>query len=364
MAKANTKTDSSKTITTMEGQGKFTSRLNATNGHIRAQHFIELLEHLHESVDNFPEPEKLWTVIDTETLEARRAKINKQVKRSKTRTTKYKPKHIAKPKLPINLYRAEYKKQVIANGGKFDTDTFNQVWHELDDATKQKYQDIYQEQMEVYNKEYTKAMEQAIIAGEYEEKEPKKPASAYILFNKFSRMEGNTIVTTKEYKFIKSNPLNVVSKYISSIYDVLKTDESFMEKMNDTRASYQKLYEYQYAKWNIRRLEGLIKKCEREDKTTRSYQKELDAYRESITISLDTEPVVDISWINKFKRSKSTVKATKSATTTADETSTCDETTSDECTTTEPETAPEPVQVKEVNSTKKSSKKRATKSSK
>ena len=301
----NTKTSNTTETSDMEGQGIFTSRFNATGGQVRAQHCIELLEALHENVENFPEPTKLWSILDDMTLEERQNKIKTQSKRSKTRASKYKPKHLTKPKLPINLYRADYKKQVVADGGKFDTEAFNEAWHQLGDAEKEKYQAVYQKQMKVYEKDYAKAVEQAIHDGEYEAPKPKRPLAGYLLFTSLCRMEGNTIITKEQYDSIQGQGVAFCTAIFKPRYDELKENEDFMRQLKETQQDYRRLYEWQYAKWNIQRLEGAIRKCESEDKTTRYLQKELDNYKEDITFSLDEEPEVDTEWIKSVSTSTS-----------------------------------------------------------
>lgn len=299
-------TTKSSETSNMEGQGIFTSRFNATGGQVRARHCIELLEALHENVENFPEPAKLWPILDDMSLENRQSKIKSQHKRSKTRASKYKAKHITKPKLPMNLFRADYKKQIIADGGEFNTEKFNDAWHNLSDVEKSKYHDTYQKQMKVYETDYAKALEQAIYDGDYEEPKPKRPLAGYLLFSKLCRINGNTIITKEQYDSIQGQGIEVCTRVFKPRYDELKEDDAFMSQLKATQQDYRRLYEWKYAKWNIQRLEAAIRKCESEDKTTRYLQKELQTYKEGVTFSLDEEPEVDTEWIKSVSPSKYT----------------------------------------------------------
>ena len=288
----------------MEG-GAYTGRFNGKNGHIKAQHFIELLDFLHENVENFPETETLWPVLDSESLEDRKKKIKGQRKRATKRADKYKPSNLTKPKQAIHLYRADYKKDIISNGGKFDTAEFNEAWKNLDEDTRETYQKQYRKAMEQYEKDYAKAMKQAIHDGEYEAPKPKRPLSGYFMFCNFCRVEGNSILTSDEFDELKSMPIKEASALFKSKYDAVKENEEFISKMNETQETAKAQFQWKMYHWNVERLEGQIRLCTREGKETKYLQKELDEFRENVDFDTETMPEFDLEWLNEFGDAKS-----------------------------------------------------------
>lgn len=279
----------------MEG-GAYTGRFNSPDGHIKASNFIELLEFLNEKVDNFP-IDQFWEFIDSMTLEERKEKIKKQKKRNKKRIDKFNPENLKKPKTPMNLYRIDYKNNIIKEGKVYNQEEFNKAWSNLSDNEKQIYNDKYNTEIEKYNKDYNKALKQAIIEGEYEAPEPKKPLSIYMLFMDFCRKDNNKFVSS-ELKEELSN-LNLIDSTLklSELYKKFIENEDNLKLLDSTRQQYNDLYDYQYYHWKVTNLEGKIKKYKRENKNTSYLEKELEEYKNSVSFDTTTEPEINIEWI-------------------------------------------------------------------
>ena len=162
--------------------------------------------------------------------------------------------------------------------------------------------------MQIYEKDYAKAQKQAIYDGEYEAPKPKRPLAGYLLFTSLCRTKGNTIITNEQYESIQGQGVAFCTSIFKPRYDELKENEEFMTQLKTTQQDYRTLYEWKYAKWNIQRLEGAIRKCETDGKTTRYLQKELETYKEGITFSLDDEPTVNVEWIKSVEPTQETTK--------------------------------------------------------
>lgn len=283
----------------MEG-GAYSGRFNSTDGHIKASNFIELLEFLNDRVDNFP-LEQFWELIDSVSLEERKEKIRKQQKRVKKRFEKFNPINIKRPKNPMNLYRIEYKNRIMTDGKEYNQEEFNKSWNELSEADKQVYVDQYNKNMEQYEIDYNKDMELAILEGEYEAAEPKKPLSIYMLFMDFCRRENNTIVSDEMKTKLSELSLIETTKKLCDLYKEFITDETNLKKLEDAKDQYTQLYSYNYYHWKIINLEGRIKKCKREGKNSTYLETELEEYKKSVDFDTDTEPTININWIYESK---------------------------------------------------------------
>lgn len=283
----------------MEG-GAYTGRFNGKDGYVKAQHFIELLDFLHENVENFPETETLWPVLDSESLDERKKKIKKQRKRASNNEEKFKPKNLTKPKQPIHLFRKDYKKDIIENGGKFNTEEFNEAWHNLDKDKRKQYEQEYHETMEQYKLDYEKELQQAIYNGEYKAQKPKQPPSGYIMFCQFCRTENNTILSKDEFESLKTLDIKESTKLIVSKYNEIKDNPDFIQKMNETIENAKLQYEWKMYHWEITCLEGEIRLCERDGKETKYIKEKLDNLRGTSMFENENMPTYDLSWINKF----------------------------------------------------------------
>lgn len=289
----------------MEG-GAYTGRFNNKDGFKKAEHFMELLEFLYENVENYPEPDKIWPVLDSMSYEERKKKIKTQTKRAKKRVQKFKPKNIPNPKKPMELFRVEFKKQCIENDTKYTKDSFDTAWRELDDEEKERFNSIYQENKAIYEKDYQAAMEKAIHDGEYTPPQPKRPLKGYMLFTSFCRKEGNTFLTRDEYESIQGKGIKECSELFSKKYSEIKENEDFIKHMKETQEQYEELYNYRINHWNLQCLEGSVRLHEREGKEAKYIKRDLQRLKEDIDFDME-EPEVDINWIYSFNKQEEPV---------------------------------------------------------
>lgn len=297
----------------MEG-GAYTGKFNSTGGHILADHCIELLRFFNNKVDNFP-IEDFWNMLDsTMTIEEREQSNKKRYKNAKKRYDKFNPSHIKRPKTAMNLYRVDYKANIIKEGKVYSNEEFNKVWANIDKNTLAKYENLYHQKMEQYNKDYNNAMKQAIIDGEYEAPEPKKPMSGYFLFQDLCRRHNSNILTEKQKQSIEGLSITEATKILSEYYHEFIKNENNLKLLEMNKEQYKMLYNYNMYHWNISRLEGAIKRLQRENKDTKYKEKELQDYKNSVEFDVSKEPLIDIDWIYNFNNnsiSKSSI-STKS----------------------------------------------------
>jgi hypothetical protein len=287
----------------MEG-GAYTGRFNSSDGYIKASHFIELLEFLNEKVENLP-LEQFWDLIDSLSIEERKEKIKKSKKRDKRKVDKFNPDNLKKPKNPINLFRINYKENLISQGKKYNQEDFNKAWKLLSDDEKLKYETIYNDEMVKYNKDYEKAKVKAINAGEYQEPEPKKPLSGYMLFLDFSRRENSKLVPTDIMNEITKLQITKQAGKLTEYYKKFMEDEKNVKLLEDTRIQYKDLYNYDYYHWYVRNLSGKIKQCEREGKDSKYLEKELEEYKNNVLFDTSESPKINVDWIYTFNNSNS-----------------------------------------------------------
>jgi hypothetical protein len=285
----------------MEG-GAYTGRFNSTGGQVLAAHFIELLRFFNNKVDNFP-IEDFWNMLDsTMSMEERETSNKKRAKNAKKRYAKFNPSHIKRPKTAMNLYRIDYKAKVITDGKEYSNEEFNKVWANIDNATLEKYNKLYQEKMEQYNKDYEAAMKQAILDGEYEAPEPKKPLSGYFLYLDFCRRDGSTLLTNDQQESIKGLSLTESTKQLTEYYNEFIKNEDNVKLLEYSKEQYRTLYNYNYYHWNVTRMQGVINRLQRENKDTKYKELELQEYKNSIEFDVSTEPTINVEWIYSFNK--------------------------------------------------------------
>lgn len=287
----------------MEG-GAYTGRFNSPNGHIKAMNFIEILEFLNDRVDNFP-LDQFWDLVDTLSLDERKDKIKKQQKRCRKKYDKYNPSNLTRPKTAMNLFRVEYKKTMMSDGKKYNQEEFNKAWASISDAEKKPYVEQYNKLLKQYELDYDKSLKLAIINGEHEEHEPKKPLSTYMLFMSFCRLDNNCIVDDKLKDELKSCSLVDTTVKLSDLYKEYIKDEQNLKKLENARAQCVELYDYNYYHWKVANLQGRIKKCQREGKNITYLQKELNDYIDAVEFDTTTVPVINVDWV--YKKNNNTI---------------------------------------------------------
>lgn len=287
----------------MEG-GAYTGRFNSVDGHIKAAHFIELLEFLNEKVENLP-LEQFWDLIDTLTIDERKDKIKKAKKRHKRKVDKFNPDNLKKPRNSINLFRIDYKESLISQGKKYNQLDFSKAWKLLSDEKKAEYEDKYNKEMVKYNKDYKKAKDIAILSGEYEDSEPKRPLSGYMIYLDLARRKDSKLIPSEVIEEINKLPITKQTVKLTEYYKKFMENEDNVKLLDNTRMQYKDLYNYDYYHWYITNLNGKIKQCKRDNKDSKYLEKELEEYKNNTLFDVSKPPKIDINWIYNFKDKKS-----------------------------------------------------------
>ena len=251
----------------------FASRFNSDFK--KAQNFIECLKFIQQEYDNFP-LDDVWTKIDNKTLDEREKFIKTQKRKVKRKDAKFKPEGLKRPKR-IELARDDYRRLMKEKGENYSNERFVKWYAALTDKEKGKYDKLFEKASKEYQEEYDKQFKTAVENGDYPEPKPKQPPTAYFLFTSECRAGNSKYISKKDIeRGKKMKEIERTKDVYGPLWNKFKTNkkefEPFMEVVNNLKVIYQyKLYQR-----NVRVLERLIAKGEREGTDVEGLKEELE----------------------------------------------------------------------------------------
>lgn len=251
----------------------FASRFN--NDYKMAQNFIECLKFIQQEYDNFP-MEDVWTKMDDKSIDERETHIKKKKKRERKKDDSFSPEDIKKPKR-LEIARDDYRSVMKEKGENYSNERFVKWYAALSDKKKLVHEAKYQKDLKVYEMEYEKQLKTAIENGDFPEPKPKQPVSGYFLFISECRKMNPKFVTKKDLAGSeKMKEIERTQKVFGPLWNKFKSNEKeykvLMEVVDNLRTVYKRdLYER-----NVRVLERLIAKGEREGTDVEGFKEELE----------------------------------------------------------------------------------------
>ena len=250
----------------------FASRFNSD--YKKAQNFIECLKFIQQEYDNFP-LEDVWTKIDDKTIEEREKHIKGMKRREKKKDDKFAPDGIKKPKR-LEIARDDYRRQMKEKGENYSNERFVKWYASLKDKQKTVYENQYQKELKEYETEYEKQMKTAIENGDYPEPKPKQPPSGYFLFISECR-KGNAKYVTKKDLVGSENMKEIerTQKIFGPLWNKFKTNKKEFAILMEVVDNLKTVYHRELYERNVRVLERLIAKGEREGTDVEGFKEEL-----------------------------------------------------------------------------------------
>ena len=251
----------------------FASRFNSN--YKKAENFIECLKFIQQEYDNFPLDE-VWNKIDDKPIDERVKQIKLQKRKERKKDDKFSPEGIKKPKR-LEIARDDYRRIMKEKGENYSNERFVKWYAALTTKQKSVYDTKFNKEMGIYEAEYEKQLKTAIENGDYPEPKPKQPPTGYFLFISECR-KGNTKYVSK--KILDSckdmKEIERTKSVFGPLWNKFKSNTKEYNDLMVVVANLKKVYLRELYERNVRVLERLIAKGERESTDVEGYKEELD----------------------------------------------------------------------------------------
>lgn len=251
----------------------FASRFN--NDYKMAQNFIKCLEFIQQEYDNFP-MEEVWNKMDDKSIDEREKKNKQKKRRERKKDDSFSPEGIKKPKR-LEIARDDYRSVMKEKGENYSNERFVKWYAALSDKKKSVHEAKYQKDLKVYEMEYEKQLKTAIENGDFPEPKPKQPVSGYFLFISECRKGNPKFVSKKDLAGSeKMKETERTKKVFGPLWNKFKSNEKEYNVLMEVVANLRTVYKRDLYERNVRVLERLIAKGEREGTDVEGFKEELE----------------------------------------------------------------------------------------